>query len=208
MKKRRSPKALPPEVDIPQRIKRPWWLVTGILLFVFCALLAVKKGLVVSALVNGRPIFSWQLSRSLHTQFGQQVLENMIAESLVRSQAAKEKVSVTTDEVEVKTQEILASLGENVNFDDFLKYQGMTKQNFTDQIRMQLTVSKLLEKTIVITDGDIDLYIASNRAMLRATDPAELRKEAHGALLSEKISQNVQSWFADIKEKAKILKFL
>lgn len=177
-------------------------------MILFCILLAVKRGYVVAALVNGRPIFSWQLSRSLHTQFGQQTLEGMIAESLVRSQADKEKVSVTPDEVEAKTQEILKSLGENINFDDFLKYQGMTKQDFTNQIRLQLTVSKLLEKTIVITDGDIDLYIASNRALLRATDPAELRKEARGALLNEKISQNVQAWFADIKEKAKIFKFL
>ncbi|MEK7119905.1 MAG: hypothetical protein AAB889_05290, partial [Patescibacteria group bacterium] len=96
----------------------------------------------------------------------------------------------------------------NVNIDDLLKYQGMTKSDFENQIRMQLTVEKVLGRDLVITDTDIDNFIATNRATLVSTEAAALRQEAKNAITSQKVSEKLQPWFMELKDKAKILRFL
>ena len=73
---------------------------------------------------------------------------------------------------------------------------------------MQLTVEKLLGRDIQITEADIDNFIATNSATLTATEPAKLREEARNTIMSQKISEKLQPWFLEIKEKAKVFKFL
>lgn len=171
-------------------------------------LFLTNKGLLVAAVVDGKPIFRWQLNKTLVNRFGKQILENMVSEQLVANAARKSGVSVSKEDVAKKEEEIVKGLGSNVNLEDLLKFQGMTRADFDSQVRVQLTVEKVLGKDISITEPDIDNFIATNRALLVATEPAELREEARQAIMSQKIGEKLQPWFAELKEKAKILRFL
>lgn len=186
-------------------LKRRWIIWALVLLLVF---LAVKNGWVVAALVNGRPIFRWRLNRSLVSRFGKQTLEGMISEAIIADAARKDGVQVTKEELDGKIADVVSGLGENVNLEEVLKFQGMTKSDFENQVRLQLTVEKLLGKDIQISQEDIDAYIATNRATLTATEPAKLQEEAKEAIQSQKISEKIQSWFLEIREKAKVVTFL
>jgi hypothetical protein len=84
----------------------------------------------------------------------------------------------------------------------------MTKADFEDQLRLQLTVEKLLGKDITITDADVTAYVASNGSTLTATTEAGLREEAKQAIFSQQINDKLQTWFSGIKTKASILRFL
>lgn len=186
----------------------PWrWVVTGLALL-FLILLAANKGWVVAALVDGTPIFSWQLTSVLRTRYGQQTLEGMIGEALIEKEAKKSGIVITPDDLKAKQDEILSSLGTQVNLSDFLKFQGMSESDFHKQLSVQLTVERLLTKDLTITEKDIDNFIATNRALLVSTDAAKLREEAKKTIISNTVSEQIQSWFTQLRKDAKVVKFL
>lgn len=172
------------------------------------AIFVSNKGLLVAGMVNGKPIFRWELNSVLVSRFGKQTLEGMISERLISQEAARAGVSVSQAELDAKTKLLVDSLGGGMSIDQLLSYQGMTRADFDSQLRLQLTVEKLLGKDIRVTDDEIANYIATNSATLTATDEAGIKEEARQAIMSQRISEALQPWFTDIKEKANILRFL
>lgn len=159
-------------------------------------------------MVNGRPIWRWELNRVLQQRYGKQTLEALVSERLIQGEAAKQGVVVSPAEVRSKEEEIVKDLGGTVRLEEILKIQGVTKGEFDQQVTMQLMLQKLLTKDLTITDADIERYIATNRALLVATEEAAIREEARRAILEAHISEKLQPWFNDLKAKAKILRFL
>ncbi|MCX6793705.1 MAG: SurA N-terminal domain-containing protein [Candidatus Gottesmanbacteria bacterium] len=197
-------------MPVPQPARR-FPLTKIALIIVVLGLVAIfvsNKGLLVAAVVNGRPIFRWQLNSVMTSRYGQQTLDSMISQTLIDEEAGKAGISVAATDIAKKESDLVKSLGGNVSIDDVLKYQGMTKADFEDQLRLQLTVEKLLGKDITITDADVDAYIATNQATLTATDEAGLKEEAKQAIFSQQINDKLQTWFSEVKTKAKILRFL
>lgn len=183
-------------------------LIVGLVVLALVALLVTNKGLLVAAVVDGRPIFRWDLNNALVSRFGQQTLESMISEQLIASEAKKAGIEVSQADIDAKVKEITGSLGENVKIEDLLKYQGMTKSDFENQIRVQLTIEKVLGKDVKISDEDVTNFIAENQATLVSTDEASLKKEAYQAILSQKISEKLTPWFNEVKAKASIIRFI
>lgn len=179
-------------------------LVLGV---VILFLVALNRGLFISALVNGKPIFRWTVNATLMARYGKQTVDNMITERLIADEAKRAKVTVTQAEIDAKEQDILKSFGGNVTLDEVLQYQGMTKADFDEQIRLQMLLTKLIGKDIVITDEDIAAYRATNSATLVATDEAGLNAEAREAILTQQVGEKIQSWFTDLRSKAKIFTF-
>jgi hypothetical protein len=132
----------------------------------------------------------------------------MISEQLIGDEAKKQKITVTQQEIDAQQQEILKSFGGNVTLDDVLKYQGMTKADFDQQIRLQMLLTKLIGKDITISDEDVTNYIATNESTLVATDSDGMKKEAKDAILMQKVGEQLQTWYAALKEKAKIYRFI
>jgi len=214
MARKKVVRKLPPDDLLtiePAKPARRFPLTKTALIVVIVGLVAIfvsNKGLLVAAVVNGRPIFRWQLTGVMTSRYGQQTLDSMISQVLIDEEAKKAGITIAAADIAKKESGLVASLGGNVSLDNVLKYQGMTKADFEDQLRLQLTVEKLLGKDITITDADIDAYIATSGATLAATDEAGMRDEAKQAIFSQQINDKLQTWFAGIKTKASILRFL
>ena len=144
----------------------------------------------------------------LRTRYGQQTLEGMIGETLIAKEAKHVGVAITDEDIKAKQTEILSSLGTEVSLTDFLKFQGLSQADFNQQLKIQLTVERLLTRDLAITEHDIDNYIATNRAILTATEPAGLREEAKKAIISNTVSEKLQPWFLELRQKANVMKFL
>lgn len=198
--------AAAPTPTTPRSYSRFVFLI--ILVLALVGVFLTNRGWFLAAVVDGKPIFRWELNRVLTSRFGQQTLEGMISEMLIADAAKEANVQVTDAEVAAKQQEIVASLGGNVSVDDLLKYQGMSKVDFDNQVKLQLTVQKILGKDLAITEADIDAFIASNRAMLVATTPAGMRDEARQAILDQKIGERLQPWFEQLKQEAQVSRYL
>jgi parvulin-like peptidyl-prolyl isomerase len=214
MARAKSVRKLPPENLLPMEAiqpKRRFPIVKVAIIVIVIGLVAIfvsNKGLLVAAVVNGKPIYRWQLNSVMTSRYGQQTLDSMVSQRLVDEEAKKAGITVTQAEIAKKESDLVVSLGGNVSLDDVLAYQGMTKPDFEDQIRLQLTVEKLLGKDITITDAQITDYIATNSSTLTATDEAGLKEEAKQAIFSQELNSKLQTWFADVKAKASILRFL
>lgn len=182
------------------------YLIVGIL--ALSALFLANKSLLVAAVVDGRPVWSWELNRVLVDRYGKQTLEGMISEKLIAVEAQKNKVVLNPAEVNSREEEIVKGLGGGMSLEEILKIQGLSKDEFDRQITLQLTVQKILGKDLTITEADIDNFIATNRATLVATETASLRMEAKQAILDAHIGEKLQPWFNELKTKAKILRFL
>lgn len=191
--------------------KKPVWRnrtrALGILLLVLLTgFFLVKKGFIVAAVVNSKPIFRWELNSQLASRFGTQTLESMITERLIADAAQKEGVVVIQADVDAKVTTITQTLGPNVKLEELLKYQGMTREDFEHQVKLQLTVERILGKGVSVEDKEIDAFLKSNRETMIATDDAALRVEARDAVFSQKTSEKMQPWLLELRDKAKITK--
>lgn len=182
------------------------YLVVGLLALL--ALVLANKSMFLAAVVDGKPVFSWELNRVLVDRYGKQTLEGIISERLIAGEAKKQNVMLSPSDIKNREDEIVKGLGSGMPLEELLKIQGLSKEEFERQITLQLTVQKILGKDLVITKDDIDKFIASNRATLVATEEASLQSEAKQAILDAKIGEKLQPWFNELKAKAKILRFL
>jgi foldase protein PrsA len=183
-------------------------IIIGVLTIILLLALALSKGYILVAVVNNKPIFRFQLNETLMSQFGKQTLEGMISEKLIAEEAQRSGVSVTQEEIDKQEEEVLKSFGGKVTLDELLKFQGTTKSVFDGQIRLQLLVNKLLEKGVVVTDEEISSYIETNKTLMVSSAEADLKEEARKTLIEQKINEKIQPWFTELKNKAKIFKFL
>lgn len=179
-----------------------------ILVLGLIAIFVSNKGLLVAAIVDGKPIFRWDLNNVLMSRYGKQTLESMISQELISEQAQKAGISVSQADLDARTKSLVDSMGGGMSIDQLLQYQGMTRADFDSQLKLQLTVEKLLGKDVTVTDDEITNYIATSSSTLTATDEAGMREEAKQTIMSQKINDKLQPWFTDIKGKAKILRFL
>lgn len=197
-----------PSSSKPSFFNSPTKLYLVVLALIILAFVLLNKSWFIAAMVNGKPIWRWNLNKAMTARYGKQTLESMLSEKLISDAANKSGVMVTLADIKKQEDDVVKSLGDKISLDDLLKYQGVTKTDFENQIKVRLLVQKTLGKDIQITETDIDNFIASNRAQLVATDPAKLREEARQALMESKIGEKFQTWFNDLKQKASILRFL
>jgi parvulin-like peptidyl-prolyl isomerase len=180
----------------------------GVLLVGLLTLFFFNKNILIAAMVNGKPIFRWQLNKTMVSRYGQQTLEGMIGELLIVDAATSVGVAVKQETVDAKVAEIVGSLGDNVDITELLRLQGMTRDEFENQIRLQLTVERVLAKDFAATDKDIEQFIATNSGRFTATDAATIRLQARQAIIDEYVSGRFQPWFTQLKEKATITRYL
>ena len=184
------------------------WGVIVVLLIVLGLVYAGSRGYIIAAMVNGKPIFGWNVASVVMSRYGTQTLTSMVNERLIADEAAKRGVKISTADINAKEKDLMKSLGPNVNINDVLQYQGMTRADFDSQVRLQLTVEKILGKDVTVSDTEIADYISKNKDTMTATDDASLNNEARQAIFSQKINDKVQTWFTQLKSTAKVSTFL
>jgi hypothetical protein len=183
-------------------------IIVGVLLVGLIVLFFFNRGIFIAAIVDGKPIFRWQLNRTMSSRYGQQTLEGMIGETLIADQALREGIVVTQQEVDEKVGEIVAGLGENIDINRLLELQGMTRSEFENQVRLQLTVERVLTKDLSITEADIAQFEATNAGRFTASDAATMRTQVRQAIVDEYVSNHFQTWFTALKDKASIVRYL
>jgi len=164
--------------------------------------------LVVPALVNGQPIFSWNYLGQLHRQAGQQVLEQMINEALIEQEITKQGIQITQAEIDQEIATITDQLGsESGGIDALLAYQGITKSEFTRQVRLQLAMEKLVKGTIQITDEQITQELKDNPQSYQDLSAADAATTAATNLRNSQLREAFNTWFDTLRAGAKVQNF-
>ncbi len=100
------------------------------------------------ASVNGVAILRGTLHNKLEERFGRMVLEQLIMEELIKQEAKKKKIKIDDKEVQARMSEIKKQMGSTEKFNQALAQNNMTESEMKQQIRIEITLEKFIEKEI------------------------------------------------------------
>jgi hypothetical protein len=185
-----------------------FWIGTVIVALVIIGTFAYKNGYIVSATVDGQPIFSWQLVGELLRRYGKQTIDGMITEKMIDIESNREGIVISQNDIDARQKDMMKQFGNEVKVEDVLAMQGLTKKDFDRQVSIQLAVEKMLTKGFTVSDNDVANYLATNSAMFTATEEAVLKEDVKKTLQDEYIAKTFQSWFTGLKDKAKVVRLI
>jgi foldase protein PrsA len=143
----------------------------------------------VVAIVNGTDITKEQFYAEMVRAGGEQTLDFMIEDQLISQEAEKANIEVTEADIDAELATVKASFGSEEMFQQALMQYGMTEEDLKEDMEKQVTLRKLLEPSVTITDEEIAAYYEENKdffaeeEMVRASHIlVETREEAEALL--------------------------
>jgi len=185
-------------------------LIIGILVILGVALVIALRGQFVVATVNGDPISRITFIQQLEKEVGQKVLDSLVTKKLITQEAKKKNITVSKQEIDEeigRVEKNLKDQGQELNM--ALKQQGISMDQFKEQISIQLMLKKLVADKVKATDKEISDYLEKNKDSLpQEMGEAELKKAVLGQLEQQKFSQAVEGLIESLKTSAKINYYL
>jgi len=183
-------------------------IVSILAIIALLTLLYFKKSWFVVAWVNNRPITRLEFNHQLEQQYGKKVLESLINQKLINQEAKKQKINITDEQIQESIDKIEKSLSGQISLDDALKAQGITREQLKSDMKLQLTIEKLVSQGIEISDEEIAEYFKENKELFTATEEGKQKEEAINNLRQQKINKKFQGWLENLHNTAKILRFI
>ena len=183
--------------------------IVGAVIVVLLTLFYLLKGLFVAAFVNGQPISRLSVVRELERRGGSQALDSVISQTLILQEAKKQKVTATDEEVNATIAEIEVSLEGQGGLDQILISEGMTRDDLINQVRLQKLAEKILSDQVSVSDEEVRQYIETNADLLpEDQNTEELNNKVKNQLQQQKLSEAIQTWLTDLRNKANIKYFV
>ena len=188
---------------------KPYYVVIGVIIVALLSLLYYFKSFFIVAIVNGQPIWRSTLNNQMAKQYGQQMLDTLITETLIEQQAKNKGIMIDDDKVASETakiEESVASQGQTL--DQILILQGMTRDDLKKQLRLNLMVEQLAGSDASASAEEVTNYIKDNSTTLpKDLTGNKLTEYVANLLASQKKSQSIQSWLVNLKQGANIQTF-
>lgn len=126
----------------------------AIIILIVIALGLLKNQFVV-ATVNGQPITRLELIKDLEKKQGKAALDSLITEQLILQEAKVKKIQISQTDLDQEISKIEKSItSQGQNLDELLNAQGMTRQDLTEQIKIQLILKKVVG-TVEIAEKEV-----------------------------------------------------
>lgn len=110
------------------------------------------------AIVNGKRITKSAYYNELNKAYGQQVLEALIQDELIKQEAEKKGITASNDEIEKRYKEIEKQAGGPEQLKNLLKQYNMTEDDLRNRIVIQILQEKLAEPSVKYTDEDLKKF--------------------------------------------------
>ncbi|WP_166241763.1 peptidylprolyl isomerase [Paenibacillus turpanensis] len=117
------------------------------------------------ATVNGENITQQQLYDAMVKQGGEQTLDALITEALVNQQVKKNNITVTDEEVNAEIEEIKKNFPTEEEFNMILEQNNLTMDSLKVEMKKQVSLNKLLEPQVTVTEEDMKIYYDSNKPL-------------------------------------------
>ncbi len=156
--------------------KNPRVLVAGAAAGVLAVVLAgffLYNGKQVVATVNGEPIKAARFYEALEAQAGQETLQHLIAETLIRQAARQENISVDPARVEAQVEHIRGQFPSEAMFLGALQQEGLTLEMLRERVETQMLLEALAQKGVTVTEEEIQEYFEEHKEELG--EPARVR---------------------------------
>ncbi len=99
----------------------------------------------VAALVNGRPVFRFELRQALESKYGVAILDDIITRKLIFQELAKRKVVADPASIEAKLSLIQKRFSTVDQFNQAMAKDGLTLPVLKERLSMQIALEMLVE---------------------------------------------------------------
>ena len=183
-------------------------LIVVLVLILILALVYFSRRYLIAVTVNDKFISRLAVLNKLEKQGGKKILETMITQVLIQQEAEKRKIIVNQKDIDGEMKKIEANVSsQGSTLDQALQTQGMTKNDLTEEIKIQLMLQKMAGNDIKISDKEIDDFINANKNQ-QGFDKEIPKEQVAAQLKQQKLQQKIQSFVTDLKAKAKITYFV
>lgn len=164
------------------------------------------KGFFVAATVNGSPITRWSIVGDLEKRAGKATLDAFITKKLITDAAKARGIVVSSSDVDMEVQKIEASVtAQGTTLDAALLGQGMTRQDFAEQILIRKQIEQILADRLVVSDEELEQYASTSRTPgLKGAALDEWNNQAREQLKEQKFNKEAGEWMKDLRANAKI----
>lgn len=159
---------------------------------VFLSLVLTKDKAI--AKINGEAISKDELYDEMVEQYGAATVEQLIADKIVASEAKKEKVTISDKELNEEVDKLKETYGGEEVFNQMLESNNTTVNALKEDIKNYLTIRKLLEPQIEITNEEMQTYFDENKDSF---GEAEQVKASHILVADEATAKEVQQKLKD-----------
>ncbi len=193
------------------KIKRNWKILLPLALILLIALGAWwGRSFFVAAIVDGEPISRLAVIQELEKRSGGQALDTMVVKKIILKRALEQGISISNDDVEGELDTLRDRMSQQGGtLEDALKAEGLTVDQFKEQIILQKALEKILEDKVAVSDDEIKAYLDKTKA----TKPAAMTDEdfkgrIREQLKSQKFGVAAEAWLIEQKQKANIQYFV
>ncbi|MDY0097537.1 MAG: SurA N-terminal domain-containing protein [Candidatus Dojkabacteria bacterium] len=165
-----------PNLENYKKFIKPALVVLVVILSFFLIDLAVQylnNGYSV-AVVNGVRISKGEYHEKLEKLYGQSTAKQLIDEEIIRQEAQKADVKVEEEEVQIRLDEIISSIGGQESYEAALVANNLTEEELRDQIELDLILKNILEPSIEYTDDDVKAFFDQYSAVIFPNETAAL----------------------------------
>jgi parvulin-like peptidyl-prolyl isomerase len=168
------------------------------------------KQYVIAGLVNNRPIYRLSIIKELEKQGGQQALDSLVTQELIKQEAAKKNIKVTDEDLNKKMSDLDTQFkSQGQTLDKVLEQQGLNRSLIKDQLKVQIMLEKLLGNKINVTEQEVDAAYKEQKDIFAGEkDMNKIRTTIRETLRSQKLSAEAQALLAELKKNAKIKQFV
>ncbi|MCA9308569.1 SurA N-terminal domain-containing protein, partial [candidate division WWE3 bacterium] len=163
-------------------------LIMVVALIVLGVIAYLNLDLFVIATVNGSPITRYQVWTELESQFATPAVDGLIRRKLIAQEAANKNITVSQEDLDAEIAKISDTLTQQGTTLDFaLSSQGLDRDVFNEQLKLQLTLEKLVEASEDVSDEELETAV-KNYVSAGQEDTPELRES-----VKEQLKQSKQS---------------
>ncbi|MEH7009408.1 peptidylprolyl isomerase [Neobacillus niacini] len=155
------------------------------------------------AKINGDAISKDELYDEMVKQYGAATVEQLIADKIVATEAKKQKVSVTDEDLNKEVDKLKESYGGEDVFNQVLESNNTSVDVLKEDLKNYLTLRKLLEPQIEITDEELQTYFDENKDSF---GEAEQVKASHILVEDEATAKEIKQKLTDGADFAELAK--
>lgn len=177
-----------------------------ILLLLIAGAVYYFKNYYAVAYVNGTPITRMELNKELTKRYGKQTIDVLVNRAIIEQEARKKNIKVSDKEVNDEISKIEKSVNaQGQKLDSLLAMQGMDRESFKSQMKLQKTVDKLIGDSVKVSDKEIEDYMTENKIVSEEGDNgAKVKENVKDQLKQQKMNEAFQQWLVEQKKKVKI----
>ena len=192
--------------NILKNPKKKWTFIIGFVIVLLLILVYLNLGIFLAATVNGQPITRLQLAKELEKQGGKQVLDSIITQKLIDQEAKKKGIVVSQQDLDNEIKAIESQLkAQGTDLDTALAFQGQTRAQLQDSLKLKIQVEKLIADKISISEEEITTYFNENKtSFVENAKLEDVKSQITETIRQTKLSQEYQTWLQELKSISKI----